>query len=91
MKTETALQINGALCRFYFCARVFGTVPAPEDLAVLRDVTLAQAQSAAEVVEALNAGAAPAGVGSKKVICTVNASGLPALLEAAKAYAGGAA
>lgn len=85
MNEETALKINGALCRFYFVARVFGGTPEGADIALLRDVTLAQAQTATEVVEAINA-AQPIGTGSKRVRCTVDSLGLPALLTEAKAY-----
>lgn len=87
MNNDTALAINGALCRFYFIARVFGGTPEPADVVLLRDVTLAQAQTATEVVEAINA-AQPTGTGSKRILCTVDSSGLPSLLDEAKAYAG---
>lgn len=86
MTTETAHAINGALCRFFFIARVFGGAPKPEDVFLLRDVTLAQAQTATEVIEAVNA-SQPTGTGSKTVHCTVDAGALPALLAEAKAYA----
>lgn len=86
MNEATAYAINGALCRFYFVSRVFGGASKPADVALLRDVTLAQAQTATEVVEAINA-AQPTGAGSKTVHCTVDAGALPALLAEAKAYA----
>lgn len=86
MNEATAHAINGALCRFYFVARVFGGTPNCDDVILLRDVTLAQAQTATEVVEAVNA-AQPLGMGSKTIHCTVDAGALPALLDEAKAYA----
>ncbi|MDR2674941.1 MAG: hypothetical protein LBC18_08770 [Opitutaceae bacterium] len=86
MNTETAHRINGALCRTWFALHLFGEKPSPADLAIIRETTLAQAQSAGEVVEAENA-AAPFIDGVRTLFFQINESSLPRFLERAKRVA----
>lgn len=79
MTTETALKINGALCRVWFCCEVFNQAPKPEDIALLKNVTLAQCQTATDIVEAVNANAQPVD-GITKLYARIDPCRLPSLL-----------
>lgn len=93
MNEATALKINGALCRVWMVVNVFGGELNPEDVAVLRGVTLAQAQTATEVVEAVNANAPSIegedGKKTRHFYCSVDSRALAGVLEIAQ-QAGGA-
>ena len=83
MNTETALRINAALCRVWFACEVFEQSPKPEDIALLKTVTLAQCQTATEIVEAVNASAQLVN-GVRKLHCHVAEGRLPSLLAMAQ-------
>jgi hypothetical protein len=83
MTTETAHKINGALCRVWFCVKVFGDKPDEGDMDTLAGITLAQAQTATEVIEAINASASFEH-GKKVVHCTMAAEAVADFLEIAQ-------
>lgn len=86
MNAQAARQINSALVHVWFCLRVFHQAPCETSLSLLSTVTLGQAQSAVEVIEAINANS-PAyvegGVTKRQITSTIAAAALPALLQEA--------
>lgn len=72
MTTETANEINSACCRIWLCLHVTGKMPQGVDVCLVRQLSLGQLQTAADVVEAGNEEAMRTS-GPKSIQCVIAA------------------
>lgn len=79
MDRDTALRINEAACRIWLWKNGLARSLPCADVTLIRGVTIAQMETAAEVVEAVNEHAPLNAGGTRTMRCTPDVSAIPGI------------
>jgi Na+-translocating ferredoxin:NAD+ oxidoreductase RnfC subunit len=86
MDAETALRINSAACRIWLWKNGLSRSLPCEDVWLIRGVSVAQMETAAEVVEAVNENAPLNESGTRTMRCTPDAAAMPGIKDYAHTF-----